>query len=137
MIMNIKITKLDPKVKLPERSHLNDVGMDIYAPTAGTLAPGPNVVGLGFAIEVPIGYQANIYPRSGHARRGIYAQIPPIDPGYTGEVHALIFNGSGQNYAYDEKERLGQLVFTPVAIVRLVEDTGKKRGDSAFNSTGR
>lgn len=135
--MKILFDLVHPEARLPERQHENDVGLDVYAPEPGILHPGANCVDLGFTVEVPIGWQANIYPRGGHSKKGIYAQLPPIDPGYTGTVHALIYNGSGKDYVYDKHERLGQLVFTPVAIVQPMLSKGKERGNGAFNSTGK
>lgn len=135
--MFIKFNLLRPNAKLPERKNLQDVGLDCYAPEAGVLKPGMNKVPLGWSIEVPNGYQAIISPRSGHAVRGILCQIPPVDPGYTGEVHALIYNSNNEDYEYPLHERLGQLVITPIIIATPVLDLGEGRGDNGFNSTGR
>lgn len=135
--MQIKFKLLVEGAQLPSRKHANDVGLDVYAPTEGILYPGANKIDLGFSVDVPIGYQANIYPRSGHAAKGILAQIPPIDPGYTGHIHAILINASQEPYTYDKGERLGQLVFTPVSIVQPTLAYESARGDAGFNSTGR
>ena len=135
--MKIKFELRADGAVLPSRKHSNDVGLDVYAPTNGVLYKGITKVDLGFSVDVPIGYQANLYPRSGHATRGILAQLPPIDPGYTGNVHAIMLNVSDEPYYYAKGERLGQLVFTPVSIVEPILEVGEERGCNGFNSTGR
>ena len=135
--MFLKFTLLRPNAKLPERKNLQDVGLDCYVPEAGVLKPGMNKVPLGWSVEIPNGYQGIISPRSGHAVRGILSQIPPIDPGYTGEVHALIYNATGEDYEYPLHERVGQLVITPAIIATPVLELENNRGNNGFNSTGR
>ena len=47
---------------------------------------------LAFGLRIPDGYARYIFPRSGLSAKGIVCELPPIDSGYTGEVHAIISN---------------------------------------------
>lgn len=165
--MQVQIKQLRDGAKMPERGHGVDVGMDVYTPSSGVLRPGPNKIALGFAISVPVGYCADIRPRSGMASGektldfdvvtpsrmgvpdegvkvkdvapqgiGILATHPPIDPGYTGEVHAIVINTSNVAIKYPQHTRFGQLVFAPIVYATLVEAVDLTRGDNGFGSTG-
>ena len=135
--MFLKFNLLRPNAKLPERKNLQDVGLDCYVPEAGVLKPGMNKVPLGWSVEIPTGSPGIISPRSGHAVRGILSQIPPIDPGYNGEVHVLVYNATEEDYEYPLQELIGQLVITPVIIATPVLELENNRGNNGFNSTGR
>ncbi|MNH13572.1 Deoxyuridine 5'-triphosphate nucleotidohydrolase [compost metagenome] len=153
--------------KLPERGHDIDVGLDLFCPKAGVLYPGPNKIPLGISIEVPIGYSAEVRPRTGMASgektreftvynvhrklvaeekvyvgelksRGIalIAQSPPIDPGYTGEINAIVLNTSELTIEYPAGTRFGQLVVYPITYAIPTESVDTSRGDKGFGSTG-
>lgn len=170
------VTKLlHSNARLPERGHDIDVGLDVFTPEAGLLLPGPNKIPLGFSIEVPIGYSAEIRPRSGMASGektldfvlhyasppitvfseeqeikpfnntvkelhsngvAIIAQSPPIDPGYTGEVHAIVFYNGKYPLEYPAHTRFGQLVVYPVVYAVPCEAVDTSRGVGGFGSTG-
>ncbi len=125
-------------VRAPHRAHHNDAGADVYANANYHIAPGEVVkVPLGFGLQVPDGYAAYVYPRSGLASQGIVCELPPIDSGYRGEVHAIVHNGSQIAYNIKAGDRIGQLVVAPVVIVDFVVEDIKERGDGSFASTGR
>ena len=100
--MEIKITKLNEKCRIPSRAHYNDAGMDCYAMEDVTLpamsyldgkvATHPVMIPLGFNIEVPDGYMAVIKPRSSFNVKGIYTGIGTCDSGYRGEYKAVLVN---------------------------------------------
>lgn len=123
----------------PRRAYMNDAGADVYTPYGLTLAPGTtHAIDLGFGVEIPAGYAGFIFPRSGMARRGIVCQLPPIDPGYTGNVHAIVTNTSTDAFTIPEGTRIGQLVVMPVVVCDFVvpAEDEETRGDGAFGSTG-
>jgi dUTP pyrophosphatase len=135
--MNIKIIDFGYK-QLPTRAHYNDAGADVYLKRPEELLPHESkALPLGFGLEIPDGYMGIIQPRSGHAKRGIIAHIPPIDSGYRGEIHAIVTNTTDSYVSLEEDERVGQLVIMPIIIANFVTDSGKFRGDAAFNSTGK
>ena len=121
----------------PFRTHDNDAGADVYMPYDCTLKPGEIAkVPLGFGIEVPDGFAGYVFPRSSMAVKGLVCELPPVDSGYRGEIHAIISNVSNQEQTIRKDTRVGQLVITPVVIADFVEDKGKERGTGAFGSTG-
>jgi dUTPase len=120
-----------------DRKHHNDVGLDIGLPYNATLTPGLNTIDLEVQVEIPNGYMGLLLPRSSAAKAGINAIPVPIDPGYTGNIHAFLINNSNEVYQYKANSCLVQLVLIPVAITNVVEELQSVRGDKAFNSSGR
>lgn len=121
----------------PFRPHDNDAGADVYMPYDCTVKPGEIAkIPLGFGIEVPDGYAAFVFPRSSMAVKGLVCELPPIDSGYRGEIHAIISNVSNKAQTICKDVRIGQLVITPVVIADFVLDYGNRRGMGGFGSTG-
>lgn len=122
---------------LPVKAHANDAGYDVFTVKPIVLLPhGVTKVPLGFGLEVPPGFMATIYPRSGHTSNGIIAQLPPIDSGYSGEIHAIVLNATSKPVKLSKNIKIGQLVFMPIYHFDLVSETSKQRGQGAFGSTG-
>jgi dUTP pyrophosphatase len=73
-------------------------------------------------------------------QRGIVAQVPPIDPGYTGNIHAILINTCKDCYQIKAGDRIGQLVMFPVVkpifVQNKVENKGG-RGDNGLGSSGK
>jgi dUTP pyrophosphatase len=126
-----------PGDRLPRRAHANDSGADVYANKTITLIPHETrKFPLGFGVEIPAGYSGYIYPRTSLTIKGVICHIPPIDTGYTGEVHAILTNVGNLSYSVHEGDRIGQLVISPVVIADFVTEFSEKRGAGAFGSTG-
>ena len=121
----------------PFRTHENDAGADVYMPYDCTLQPGEIVkVPLGFGLILPDGYAGFVFPRSSMAEKGLTCELPPVDSGYRGEIHAIISNVSNKVQTIPIETRVGQLVITPIIIADFVFDIGKERGTDAFGSSG-
>lgn len=121
----------------PYRPHDNDAGADVYMPYDCALQPGEiEKIPLGFGIEIPDGFAGYVFPRSSMAVKGLVCELPPIDSGYRGEIHAIISNVSGQTQTIPKGARIGQLVIFPVVIAEFVSEHGAKREADAFGSTG-
>lgn len=135
----MKIKLIDFGYKQPPcRAHENDAGADVFSTTTVRLFPNDTVkIPLGFGIELPDGYAAFVYPRSGMSAKGIVCELPPIDSGYRGEIHAIVTNNSNSMYQIKEGDRIGQLVVTPVVIADFITTDIKERGTGAFASTGK
>ncbi len=102
-----------------------------------TIEPGQiEKIPLGFGIEVPDGYAGYVFPRTSMAVKGLVCELPPIDSGYRGEIHAILSNVSSQTHTISKGSRIGQLVITPVIIADFVTDLGTERGTGGFGSTG-
>lgn len=127
--------------KLPYRAHENDAGADVYAcmhdVQSLTLPSGATAkIPLGLGLCLPDGYAAYVFPRSGLSSRGIVCELPPIDSGYRGEIHAIVHNGSNEDFTIMHGDRIGQLVIMPVVVADFVTENGPERGSGAFGSTG-
>lgn len=121
----------------PLRVHENDAGADVYMPYDCTIQPGEIVkIPLGFGLILPDGYAGFVFPRSSMAEKGLTCELPPVDSGYRGEIHAIISNVSNKAQTISKDTRVGQLVITPIVIADFVFDLGKERGTDAFGSSG-
>lgn len=124
--------------KLPQKAHANDAGYDVFIKQATILAPNSvEKIPLGFGVQVPAGFMAVILPRSSYASKGVLPQMPPIDSGYTGEVHAITLNATNEYIKLDTGTKIGQLVFIPIYHFDLVLTESQQRGQDAFGSTGK
>ena len=137
--MKIKLIDFGvPEGHRPYRAHDNDAGADVYMPYDCTLQPGEIAkVPLGFGIEVPDGYAGYVFPRSSMAVKGLVCELPPVDSGYRGEIHAIVSNGGNEDQMLAKDSRIGQLIIMPVVIADFVNDMGGQRGAGAFGSTGK
>lgn len=126
-----------PSEYYPRRAHPNDAGADVYALKNYNILPGTTVsIGLGFGIECPAGYAGFIFIRSKLAAAGLDARLPPVDPGYTGPLHAILYNSGINTYNIKRGDRIGQLVLLPVVTPDFEADFKETRGEGAFGSTG-
>lgn len=136
--MKIKINRLrEDGSELLTRAHYNDAGADVYTGEGVTLKPHETRrLPLGFSLELPDGVMACVFPRSGLSCEGLVCELPPIDSGYRGEVHAIVTNLSDKLKKVPGGTRIGQLVVMPVIVADFVEDLGAERGGDGFGSTG-
>jgi len=126
------------KNRLPQRAKPMDVGADVFAPSNWNLERGCTVkLPLGFGVKIPNGFAGFVYPRGSMSKKGITCQLCPIDPTYTGEVHAIVTNESHDSFYITEGDRIGQLVILPCIIADFVTVPLEERGPNGFGSTGR
>ena len=134
--MKIKLIDFGAK-NAPVRKHYNDAGADVVALKDYMIGIQETVkVPLGFGVEIPDGYVGFIFPRSGLCSKGLTCELPPIDSGYRGEIHAVVTNCSSFPIKVNKGDRIGQLVIFPVVLADFVWDLGEERGKGAFGSTG-
>ena len=96
----------------------------------------------GLYLEIPVGYEAQVRPRSGLAlKRGLTVLNAPgtVDADYRGEVGVILINLSAEEQRIESGDRVAQLLFAPVTRgelleVQVLEDTA--RGSGGFGSTG-
>lgn len=158
--MKLRIKKLDPSAILPTRAHPTDSGLDLCAclPDGSVrLDPGDSQMFFtGIAIELkepfildapflggplPLGFEAQVRPRSGLARKGIIAcgGIGTVDNGYRGDIGVNLYNTSQDAFIVRHGTRIAQLVIAPVVypdIEEVTELSETERGTSGFGSTG-
>ncbi len=128
--------------KLPMRAHANDAGADVHVcfhdrTEVMVIPPNHTVkIPLGIGLVLPDGYAAFVFPRSGLSSKGITCELPPIDSGYRGEIHAIVTNCSNTDFIINNGDRIGQLVITPVVIADFITEDFEERGKKGFGSSG-
>lgn len=131
--------------ELPEYSTTGSAGMDLRAFIAEPvlLQPGDRIlVPTGLFIELPVGYEAQVRPRSGLAlKKGITVLNSPgtIDADYRGEIRVILVNLSREAFEITDGERIAQMVIArhEQAVwdrVDMLQET--QRGVGGFGSTG-
>jgi len=116
-------------------------GVPEHAPVE--LASGVRaLIPTGFALELPVGFEAQLRPRSGVAlRSGVTILNSPgtIDADYRGEVKVMLVNLGSEPFTVRRGERIAQLVVARIEHVRIEpvsELGGTTRGEGGFGSTG-
>ncbi|MGN0827411.1 MAG: dUTP diphosphatase [Kiritimatiellia bacterium] len=143
MSLKVAFRKLHPAAVLPSYAHEGDAGMDLSSVEEVTVPPhGRALVATGLAIELPLGTEAQVRPRSGLAAKyGITVLNAPgtIDAGYRGEIKVILLNTDVAEFRIEPGMRIAQLVVAPVAQVQVswTEQLGESdRGTSGFGSSG-
>lgn len=125
--MKIKVNRTagGADIELPARAHSNDAGADVYTTFGETLKPHETrSIPLGFSLELPDDVMACVFPRSRMALEGLVCELPPIGPGHTGEVHAIVTNLTDKLKKVPGGTRIGRLVVMPVVPADFVEESG-------------
>lgn len=128
----------------PAKAHPDDAAYDLRSRTDLTVMPGKvTLAPTGLFLELPVGYEAQIRPRSGMALKfSITLLNTPgtIDAGYRGEVGCIMFNAGDQPYEIKRGDRIAQMVISALPDVDMVECgelTETDRGAGGFGSTGK
>jgi dUTP pyrophosphatase len=143
--VDVLITRLDPGLPLPVYAHPGDAGADLYTAVDAVVEPGERVLlPTGFALALPEGYAAFVYPRSGLAARygvGLVNSPGTVDAGYRGEVKVIVVNlDRNAPVVFHRGDRIAQLVVQRVERARfreVAELPAAARGAGGFGSTGR
>lgn len=145
--IRIEITRKPGCEDVPLPRYMSDsaAGMDVRAACDGDVTVSPGQVKLipcGFSMAVPVGYEAQIRPRSGLAlKHGIIVANSPgtIDADYRGEVCVILGNVGPEQFEVRRGMRIAQMVIAPVQRARL-EEVDKlaptERGQGGFGHTG-
>lgn len=140
--MEVRI-KLFEGGTMPIKMHETDAGFDCYARSKKTRRNDQIIYELGFAIEVPRGYVALMFPRSSVCDYDVILSncVGVVDSGYRGEVKA-VFNTRNfpECKAYEVGDRVCQMIIIPYPEIQLlqVKDLSVgERGDNGFGSTSR
>ena len=128
----------------PAKAHPDDAAYDLRSRADLELPPGTStLVPTGLYLELPVGYEAQIRPRSGLAlKHDIMLTNSPgtVDAGYRGEVGVIVYNGGKAPFPVKRGDRIAQMVIAKLAEVELesaesLSETA--RGAGGFGSTGR
>jgi len=142
----VQIRRLRPDAIVPRYQTADAAGMDLHAAleqpmqiAAGAVAAVPT----GLAMAIPRGYEGQVRPRSGLARKHAVtvANAPgTVDSDYRAEVMVLLINLGREPYTIQPSDRVAQMVIAQVAQAELVEVeelSATERGSGGFGSTGR
>ncbi|TBX71264.1 dUTP diphosphatase [Flavobacterium silvisoli] len=142
--MTIKIINKSQH-ELPNYETIASAGMDLRADLSEPITLKPldrAIVKTGLFIELPVGYEAQVRPRSGlAAKKGITVLNSPgtVDADYRGEIGVILVNLSNENFVVENGERIAQLVIAKheraewIQVEALSETS---RGEGGFGSTG-
>jgi len=142
--MQIKIINKSQH-ELPNYETIASAGMDLRANISEPITLQPldrAIVKTGLFIELPIGYEAQVRPRSGlAAKKGITVLNSPgtVDADYRGEIGVILVNLSHENFVVENGERIAQLIIAKheraewISVDVLSETS---RGEGGFGSTG-
>lgn len=130
--------------ELPSYETIGSAGCDVRSIHSATINPGDRLlVKTGLYVEIPIGYEIQVRPRSGLAfSKGITVLNTPgtIDADYRGEIGVILINHGHEQVYLEDGERIGQLVLNKVEQIEwepvlALADTS--RGTGGFGSTGK
>ena len=143
-MMKIKVVNKS-KHPLPHYATTQSAGMDLRANLDEPIILKPldrALVKTGIFMELPMGYEAQVRPRSGLAfKKGITVLNTPgtIDADYRGEVGVILVNLSNEDFVVEDGERVAQMVIAKheqpswEEVEELIET---ERGAGGFGSTG-
>jgi dUTP pyrophosphatase len=136
----------DSPYELPAYATIGSAGVDLKAVLDRPLVLSPlerKIIGTGLKIALPIGYEAQVRPRSGlAAKHGISVLNSPgtIDADYRGEVGVILINLSNDAFTINPGERIAQLVLAKHEQIQWKIDknlSSTARGSNGFGSTGK
>ena len=130
---------------LPHYETIASAGMDLRANIVEAITLKPldrTIVKTGLFIELPIGFEAQVRPRSGlAAKKGITVLNAPgtVDADYRGEIGVILVNLSNEDFTIENGERIAQLVIAKHERAEWIEVetlSETSRGEGGFGSTG-
>lgn len=143
-IMQIKIINKSQH-QLPNYETIASAGMDLRANLSEPITLKSlerTIVKTGLFIELPMGYEAQVRPRSGlAAKKGITVLNSPgtVDADYRGEIGVILVNLSHEDFVIENGERIAQLIIAKherAEWIEVQELSETSRGEGGFGSTG-
>ena len=131
---------------LPAYETIGASGMDVRANLQEPVKLAPMqraLIPTGLFIELPLGYEAQVRPRSGLAiKHGITCLNSPgtVDSDYRGEIKIVLINLSNETFVIEHGERIAQIIIQTVIqaewhVVKVLNES--KRGEGGFGHTGK
>ena len=149
--MKVKIKKLHPDAVIPTKATPQSACYDVYAPYDFTVRQGRTVMPLGFAIELPQGYAAEIRPRSGYSSKGFAGQLADseyrfnadilhgvIDSDYRDGIGAIIISNDSRSFVILKGQRVAQMLIIKAEEADFIETDTLNETDrhGGFGHTG-
>ena len=144
-MVNVKIKKLDPKVKIPEYKTKGSSGLDIKAFINKKIIIKPKtsmLIPTGISLDIPEGCEIQIRPRSGLAAKSNISVLNTpgtIDSDFRGEIKVILFNHGNADFFVNNGDRIAQIVLMPILKIKFEEVdelNSTNRGEGGFGSTG-
>ena len=145
-MVKILLKKLDSSVELPSYKTDGASGMDLMAFIKEPINLKPYtscLVPTGISVAFSDEFEIQIRPRSGLAAKNSISVLNTpgtIDSDYRGEIKVILFNHGSNDFLINNKDRIAQMVLTPVVKMDLEETDdlpNTVRGEGGFGSTGK
>lgn len=154
--MIVKFKRVREDAVMPKKATAGSAAFDVYAPCDRAIRKGRQVIDLGFAIELPTGYEAKIEPRSGYSSKGFEGYrdcivmdepsarfdcdvlLGKIDSDFRGSI-GVIINNRDKTFFIRRGQRIAQLTVYKTEDVDFVEAdelSDTERGTGGFGHTG-
>lgn len=138
--MKIKMV-LDNGAIPPTRAHMDDAGVDLYAPIPFVVEAGQRAfINTGVHVAIPPRYFGSMRSKSGLLRKFGILTTGVIDSGYRGPVGVTLINTTHANIHFERGDKIAQMIIQPyeTADFELVEELDETdRGSNGFGSSGR
>ena len=144
--LNLNIQLLENSVSEPEYGSSEAAGLDLKAGIKNQINLNPmdfSTIPTGLVIEIPVGFEGQIRPRSGlAAKNGISVLNTPgtIDSDYRGEIKVILINLGKDIFSISSGMKIAQLIIAPAyrANINYIKKIERKtkRGKKGFGSTG-
>lgn len=144
--VRVKIRRVRPDGAIPRYHSEHCAGMDLAAALDVPVmlqSLERAAIPTGLAIEIPVGFEGQVRPRSGRAlSEGLALVNSPgtIDADYRGEIRVLVVNLGAEPIVIRPGDRIAQLIIAPVSRAELIEVevlAETPRGSGGFGHTGR
>lgn len=142
--MKIKIKKLNAKAVIPSYATIGSSGMDLHACIQQKVLLEPLeriLIPTGLSIEIPLGYEIQVRPRSGISlKEGKVCILGTIDSDYRGEIGIILANIGNEIIVLSPNERIAQIVLKKVEKIEFEEVSElseTERGTGGYGSTGK
>lgn len=145
--MKIKV-KLKEGATMPTRATDGSAGLDLYCLKDTIVYQGRGIIKTGVAIELPMGYEATVRPRSGFSLKGFEGKsrkrydcdvkLGTIDSDYRDDIGVIVQNNDIPFWV-EKGTRIAQMVISPVFTEELENTdtlTDTERGTNGFGSSG-
>jgi len=141
-MIETKIKKLFPDIKLPNYGYPGDAGLDLYSREDKELKPGEKYTFfVGFALEFPAGNTAIVKDKSSLAQKnGLHVLGGVFDAGYRGEYNVNLINLGSESYKIKQGDKIAQLIIMPFIqseFKEVDELSDSARAEGRFGSSGR
>lgn len=143
-MMLLKIKKIHPDAVIPKYANYGDAGLDLFSIEDHVINPGDHLlVKTGLQMELPMGFEAQIRPKSGLALKNritVLNSPATIDSGYRGELGIIIINHGDEDFEIKKGEKIAQMVIAKHEIAEIMEVEElfpSQRGTGGFGSTGK